>query len=268
MASIHNVDVSQGSPDRFGYSWQRFSHLSPEQEEQFKRWTSPISPIDAWSGVRFLDAGCGAGRNSYWPMSYGAASCVSIDLDDRSLAAAENNLKEFPGAEVRKCSIYDIPYENEFDIAFSIGVIHHLEFPERAIAEMVKATKPGGKVLIWVYGYENMVLFSKVLDPLRKLLFSRLPIGLVRFLALFPTAALWVLLRLGFQPIEYFKMIRRFPFKHLHSIVFDQMLPKIAHYWRKDEALYLLESAHLESLTIQSVNAISWSVMGSKPAKG
>lgn len=228
-------------------------------------WTKPLAPETAWQGKRFLDAGCGAGRNSYWAMSYGAASCVSIDLDDRSLAGARANLAQFESASVEKCSIYEIPYEDEFDVAFSIGVIHHLEFPERAIAQMVKAAVPGGTVLIWVYGYENMELFSKVLDPLRKLLFSRLPLRFVRFLSLFPTMALWILLRLGVMRLEYFKLIRKAPFRHLQTIIFDQMLPKIAHYWRRDEARALLENAGLENIQIEWINEMSWTVTGTKP---
>ncbi len=264
MPATEDLNVNQGSPDRFGYSWDRFSHLSPEQEEQFRRWTAPLCPDRDWNDVHFLDAGCGMGRNSYWPMTYGAASCVAIDIDDRSLSAAQNNLAEFPGARVERCSIYEIPYENEFDITFSIGVIHHLEFPDKAIEQLVKATRPGGKVLIWVYGYENMELLCNFLHPLRLILFSRLPLGLVRFLALFPAAALWLILRLGMLRLEYFKLLRTFPFKHLHSIIFDQMLPRIAHYWRRDEALALLQRADLEDIAIQSVNEMSWAVMGRK----
>ena len=33
-----------------------------------------------------------------------------------------------------RASAYDLPFEDRFDIAFSIGVIHHLEHPERALA--------------------------------------------------------------------------------------------------------------------------------------
>ena len=41
---------------------------------------------------------------------------------------------------------------------------------------------------------------------------------------------LWLLLRLRFGSIAYFKLLQQFSFRHLQSIVFDQMLPKIAHY--------------------------------------
>jgi SAM-dependent methyltransferase len=73
--------------------------LKPEYEEQFRRWLPFYRPHD-WVGKRFVDVGCGMGRNSYWPMSYGAAGGVAIDVDERSLAAARRNLAPFPTVEV------------------------------------------------------------------------------------------------------------------------------------------------------------------------
>jgi SAM-dependent methyltransferase len=258
------IDTIKGSSDRFGYSWDRFFDLTPEQEEQFKLWTTPVDPVNGWKGVRFLDAGCGMGRNSYWAIKNGARSGVAIDLDDRTLDRARSNLSQFAVA-VHKASIYEIPFQNEFDIAFSIGVIHHLEFPHLAIQQLVKATKPGGRVLVWVYGYENLEFYVKVLNPLRIAVFSRIPLPVVHAFAFAPTAALWVLLRLGFHPFAYLKMLNGFSFKHLHHIVFDQMLPQTAFYWRQNEALALLEMAGLKDIQIHWVNQCSWSVMGIKP---
>jgi len=263
---IEQHDDRKGSPERFGYSWERFSDLTPEQEAQFRLWTTHLSPERDWRGKSFLDGGCGAGRNSYWAMSYGAASCVAIDLDDRSLDAARKNLGKFPTAEVRKCSIYEIPYRDQFDIAFSIGVIHHLNDPALALRKLAQAVRPGGKVLIWVYGYENLEFYVNVLDPMRKLFFSWMPLGLVRALAWLPAAVLWIMVRAGFTPLEYLKLLRRFTLRHIHHIVFDQMLPQTANYWRREEAVALLEQAGLRDIQCAWVNEVSWSVIGTKAA--
>jgi SAM-dependent methyltransferase len=262
---MNRRDDSMGSPDRFGYSWERFSDLTPEQELQFRRWTTQLSPERDWQNKTFLDGGCGAGRNSYWAMSYGAKSCVAIDLDERSLEAARRNLARFATAEVRKCSIYDLPYRDTFDIAFSIGVIHHLESPELAVRKLAEAVKPGGRVLIWVYGYENLEFYVNVLNPLRKALFSWMPLTVVRLIAWIPTALLWGMVRLGFTPLEYLRLLRRFPLRHLHHIVFDQMLPRTACYWRREEAVALLQQAGLRDIDCAWVNEVSWSVIGTKP---
>jgi SAM-dependent methyltransferase len=258
------ADEFKGSPDRFGYEWGAYAEILPEHEEQFRRWTATLSPDD-WRGKLFLDVGCGMGRNSYWPLKYGATGGVAVDLDERSLESARRNLKSFPAMRVMQVSIYQLPFEDRFDLAFSIGVIHHLEHPERALQRMARAVKPGGRVLIWVYGRENNRWLVSVLDPLRRILFSRLPIGLTHHLSLYPALLVWALVRLGVRPIEYFRLIAKFGFPHLRAIVFDQMLPRIAHYWPQEAVAKMMAEAGLEDIRLTWVNQMSWSAIGSRP---
>ncbi|MGY0714109.1 class I SAM-dependent methyltransferase [Azospirillum argentinense] len=261
-----SADVSGGSPERFGYSWNQFNELSQEQEEQFRRWTIHLDPEVDWKGKTFLDAGCGAGRNSHWAMKFGAAGGVGIDLDERSLGAARRNLAGYGSVQILEKSIYDIGFQGAFDIAFSLGVIHHLDNPLQALRQMRQATRPGGKVLIWVYGYENMEFYVNVLDPVRRALFSRLPIRLVSALSHLPASALWAMLRSGLHPsIEYFRLLRGFPYAHLRHIVFDQMLPRTANYWRREEVEALMTQAGLEDIRLEWVNQMSWSAIGTVP---
>lgn len=260
------VAIASGSPDRFGYEWGEYAEMRPEYEEQFRRWTVPMTPED-WRGKSFLDVGCGMGRNSAWPASYGASEGLAIDVDARSLASARRTLAPFAQVVVDERSAYEIGETDRFDIAFSIGVIHHLEHPQRALAGMTQAVKPGGKVLIWVYGLENNEWIVNLLDPLRKALFSKMPIGLVHHLSLYPTAVLWLALRLGLGRIAYFNLIRTFTFRHIKSIVFDQMLPRIAHYWPRDKVRALLEEQGLTDVTVTWVNEMSWTAAGIKPER-
>ena len=259
-----NSRTHGGSPDRFGYSWAIFSNILPEHREQFVRWTSALPP-QAWKGAYFLDAGCGVGRNSYWAMMEGAAGGCAIDLDERSLSAARQNLKAFRTIEVRNQSIYDVPDHNCFDIAFSIGVIHHLAEPDAALLSLTQSVKPGGHVLIWVYGRENMAWLLRFFDPLRRILFSRLPLRIVYHLSVYPTAALWLALRAGLSSLEYYRLLRGFSFGHLRAVVFDQMIPRIAHYWPKAFVEALFRNAGLENVRLVHVNDMSWSAVGQKP---
>ncbi len=256
--------VVSGSAARFGYEWDLYREMEPEYEEQFRRWTTHLRPED-WHGKEFLDVGCGMGRNSYWPMTYGAEGGLAIDIDARSLAAARTTLARFPAVEVSARSAYEIGERDRFDIVFSIGVIHHLARPGEALAQMVKAAAPGGQVLIWVYGAENNRWIVYGLTPLRKLLFSRLPVGFVHHLSLYPSLVLYAALRLGLNSIAYFRLLRQLSFRHLRSIVFDQMLPRIAHYWSRDTVRRLMEEAGLTEVKLAWVNEMSWSAIGTKP---
>jgi|SRR5215469_5924495 len=256
--------INLGSPDRFGYAWSAYAENRPDYEEQFRRWTVHLKAAD-WKGRTFLDVGCGMGRNSYWPMTYGAVGGVAIDVDKRSLGTARQTLSRYPSVLVEERSAYHPGYEDRFDIVFSIGVIHHLEYPEKALAGIVRAARPGGKVLIWVYGLENNHWIVTFLNPLRLALFSRLPIGMVHHLSLYPAGILWIALRLCLGHIEYFRLLRRMKFPHLRSIVFDQMLPKIANYWPRATVERLMREQGLEDIRLAWVNEMSWSAIGTKP---
>lgn len=261
---VKQEDIASGSPDRFGYEWQTYSEMRPEYEEQFRRWTEHLLPHD-WRGKLTLDVGCGMGRNSYWPLKYGVRESVSIDVDERSLESARRTLAPFPNATVLRMSAYEIGYTDYFDIAYSIGVIHHLERPELALRQMVRATKPGGRVLIWVYGRENNEWIVRFLTPLRNALFSWLPIGVVHHLSLYPAALLWVALRCGIGSLEYFRLLRKLSFRHMRSIVFDQMLPRIANYWSRSEVEALMRGAGLNNVRLAWTNQMSWSAIGTRP---
>lgn len=256
---------SNGSTDRFGYEWKRYDEIVSDYEIQFLKWVFPLKKQD-FRGKKILDAGCGTGRNSFWPLTYGAKKVVAFDYDKRIVEVARKNLSRFKNCQIFYDSIYNIKYEDEFDISFSIGVIHHLEYPKKAIRSLVKATKPEGIVLIWVYGYEGNEYIVKFINPIRKIT-SRLPAKLVHLLAHFFSVPLYFYLKI-FPPKhnkhKYLKQISKFKFWHIHSIVFDQLIPKIANYWKKQQVLDLFKKQGLKNIEIFRVNDNSWTILGKK----
>ena len=70
------------SQERFGFEWKIYSSIEPNHEIQFKRWVYPLSEKDFF-GKDVLDAGCGMGRNSYWPLKWGAKSVTAFDFDKK-----------------------------------------------------------------------------------------------------------------------------------------------------------------------------------------
>ena len=76
---------------------------------------------------------------------------------------------------------------------------------------------------------------------------------------------LWLALRIGLRPNDYFKFLARFGFPHLRSIAFDQMLPRVAHYWPRERVAELMSEAGLENVRIRAVNQMSWSAIGTRP---
>ena len=254
--------IGMSSAERFGYEWNKFNKIIPEYEIQFLKWVYPFKKDD-FKGKIILDAGCGTGRNSYWPLLYGAKKVVAFDFDKRIVDVAKKNLSQFENAEAVYQSIYDIAYENEFDIVFSIGVVQFLEKPQEAIIRLVRAMKKGGLFLIWVYAREGNEWIVRFIMPLRKIL-SRLPPWFTNIISYFFSISLFLCLKSVPFKHPYFKQLKNFKFWHVHSIVLDQLLPKISNYWKKEEALDLLKNKGLENIKIYSVNNNSWTVVGNK----
>lgn len=256
--------ATMASGERFGYEWDHFPEIIPEYEGQFLLWAHPLTQQD-FAGKSILDVGCGTGRNMYWPLKYGASHAVGIDVDDRTLAAARKNLATFSRAEVRACSAYDLAEENQYDIVFSIGVIHHLERPRDAIQNMIRATKPGGKVFMWVYGREGNEFIVTMVNALRRALVP-LPPFVSDAVSFVFTVPLWLWLKIFPHKKPYWKQLAGFRFWHIRSIVLDQMLPKVANYWTREEALALFNGLGLTDVQVYPCREMSWTVIGTKAA--
>lgn len=252
------------SEERFGFEWNKYSKLDPNYEKQFKSWVYPLK-ADDFKNKEVLDAGCGMGRNSFWSLKWGVKKLVAFDFDERSVACAKKNLSQFSNAEVLFKNIYEIDWQNQFDVVFSIGVIHHLENPRLAIAKLAQAVRPGGIILIWVYSREGNEWIVKYVNPVRKYITSKIPVGITHFLAYFCSVPLWIFVRIWRGPTPYLKQLAKFKFWHLHSIVFDQLIPEVANYWTKREALDLFSGLSVESVQIfQPPTDCGWTIIAKK----
>lgn len=97
------------------------------------------------------DIGCGNGKNMLY-----RKDCTNIGCDfSENLVkiCLEKNLQVISG------DILNIPFkDNMFDFTICIAVIHHLSTNEKrkkAISELLRVTKPNGKILILVWALEQ-----------------------------------------------------------------------------------------------------------------
>ena len=183
----------------------------------------------------------------------------------RSVEAAKRNLADFKNAEVFYKSIYDINWNSEFDIAISIGVIHHLKDPKLALQNLVGSLKSGGKLLIWVYSREGNEIVVKFINPIRKLITSKAPVKTAYFLSYFFSVPLYIFLKIFRPKNRYLNQLKNFKFWHMHSIVFDQLIPEIANYWTKKQVEELMEGLCFKEFNVsRPPNGQGWTGIGIK----
>lgn len=247
---------------RFGFQWGRYRELFPHYEAQFLGWIHPLDR-DAFRGRDVLDAGCGMGRNALWAARYGARRVVAVDGAEPAVRSARQLLAEVPGVRVEHRDLYELPYHEEFDLVFCIGVIHHLQHPRRALDGLLRALRPGGRLVVWLYGYEGNELWVKCFRRLHPLL-RRIPPRLLHALAYLASLPLFLLLRLRLARSDYLSQLARFPLAHLHTVVFDQLVPDVAHYYRRHEVEELFAGLDLARVEIHHNRGYSWTVVGER----
>jgi SAM-dependent methyltransferase len=159
------------------------------------------------AGLRLLDLGCGAGENSVY-FALKGAHCIGTDYSPGMVEKALN-LAAANGVviEARTMNALEIDFpENSFDIVYAANVLHHLPDPERAIREVHRVLKPGGKFCFWDPLRDNPVInvYRRIARDVRTADERPLRVDIVRTVeALFTEtvydtfwlATLWIFLR-------------------------------------------------------------------------
>lgn len=105
-----------------------------------------------WYGQKVLEVGCGAGTDLL-QFARAAAMVCGIDLSPNSVALARHCLELYRlPADIREADAENLPFPDEqFDLVYSWGVLHHTPAPSQAIKEIYRVLKPGGSIRVMIY---------------------------------------------------------------------------------------------------------------------
>lgn len=128
-----------------------------------------LLPKNFLHGKRIADVGCGNGRigRIIAPTS---DRYIGLDMSN-ALSAFPTYIENFEKVTLIRASATDLPLDNaSVDVTLCWGVLHHVDEPEKALSELLRITKPGGHVLIFVYPpafdvRRNFNFFSRELPP-------------------------------------------------------------------------------------------------------
>lgn len=150
---------------------------------------------------RLIDVGCGTGRLA-GRLAEAGFEVTGVDGSEGMLGVMR---AEVPGVRGIFGDATDLPFENdEFDVAVSVAVLHHLALPEAvasALREMVRVVRPGGRVVIWDHNPLNPYwrsLMKRVPqdDGSERLVAEREIVGVLRAAG----AEIYLSVRTGFMP--------------------------------------------------------------------
>ncbi|MCK5247821.1 methyltransferase domain-containing protein [Candidatus Bipolaricaulota bacterium] len=258
----------------FGEQWSRYTdnkgwYGSPELLRDILH---PLLDVNSLRGRTVADIGSGTGRIVGMLLNAGVKQVYAVEPSKRAFSVLLSNIQamERPGdvTAVNAPGDQFAPKE-QVEYAFSIGVIHHIPDPLPLVKNTFSALKPGGRFFVWLYGHEGNESYLRVIEPVRRIT-SRLPHVLLR-----------CLVELSYWGLVCYRAIDKVVTLPLHTymenvlwslspakrrlMIYDQLNPSFSRYYRKDEAISLLEEAGFRDVQAHHRHGYSWSVVGRKP---
>jgi SAM-dependent methyltransferase len=205
---------ASGPSDRQKSEWhQQWSMFRDDERFLFEDWIAPVK-IEEFRDKDVLECGCGGGQHTAFVAPI-ARSITAVDLNTIDIARQRN--AAYTNVRFVEADLGTMDLGRQFDIVFSIGVIHHTDNPDRSFERMFAHCKPGGRVIIWTYSAEGNALVRVLVEPARKLFLRHLPRSWLVWLARILTASMYPIVysiyrlkALRFLPYyEYFVNFRR-----------------------------------------------------------
>ena len=116
-------------------------------------------------GARILEVGCGAGLLAVDFAARGYdVDCIDTSRAMVELAAAAAKSADHAGrVTVDTGDVHELAFGSDaFDLVVALGVVPFLHSPQKALAEMARVTRSGGRVL---FSSDNKYRLNRVLDP-------------------------------------------------------------------------------------------------------
>ena len=228
----------------------------------------PLLDFTAVEGKDVAEIGSGSGRIVNMLLDVGAKSVVAVEPSEAFEVLTENTINRKDRVRLvhgRGESIADF---SNLDLVVSIGVLHHIVDPNPVVASAYSALRPGGKMLIWLYGCEGNELYLSLATPMRAVT-TRLPHALLSVLSHLLCVALNIYVYLcQFVPLpmrSYMQNhIAKLDYSQRQLTIYDQLNPAYAKYYPQSQARQLLERHGFKNVALFHRHGYSWTVVGEK----
>ena len=129
--------------------------------------------LGATAGHRILDVGCGPGfyvAELLEEVGPGGA-VVGIDGSDAMLALAAERCSGYDNVRFHEADATALPVEDQsFDAAFSVQVLEYVADVRAALAEIHRALRPGGRVVIWDVDWATLSIRTSEPERMERML--------------------------------------------------------------------------------------------------
>ncbi len=236
--------------------------------ELFEDILSPLLSLDEIKGCKVAEIGSATGRIVNMLLAAGVEHIVAVEPSD-AYEILCRNIREPEKATCLKITGDQLTAYGDLDYVFSIGVLHHIPDPSPVVDAAFKALCPGGSFFVWLYGKEGNDLYLTLIKPLRVLTKSLPHLLLASLVEIiyFPLVFYIKLCHVLPLPLRGYvlSVLEKMSPKKRRLIVYDQLNPAYAKYYKRFEAEKLLLDGGFENVRIHHRHGYSWTVIGTKP---
>lgn len=166
--SSANIPLTEQTKESFDFQWEkriprgRYMLDNPQFREEAPNYVLEFTqlPRDWFAGKKVVDVGCGKGRYS-WALSQLGADVLSLDQSPNGLEITAEACKEFPNHRTKRVDLLKpLQIDEQFDLVWSFGVLHHTGDTYGAFKNVLPLVKPGGLLFLMLYGEPRMGIAS------------------------------------------------------------------------------------------------------------
>jgi SAM-dependent methyltransferase len=266
--------ADQRTADAFATSWNNLPEGSIYSRAQFEEWFAPLTRTEI-EGRRVVELGCGGGNLLTHTSAWMPRELIGVDLG-ASVEMAERNMARAGAKDFRIVRHDLVTYRAEppCDLAYCIGVLHHLKDPRAGFDSVLANTTPGGRFHCWVYAHEGNGVIRWIVDPIRKVA-SALPWWFTKYCIATPLVVpyflyakalailRWPMLR-GLPLYDYSLWIAQRGFAFFRHVAFDQLVTPQTTYLRKATIAEWLRDERIDPISTYQIfrNGNSWKFGG------
>ncbi len=262
--------IRQKTIEDFSNQWIKQNSL----EKGF--WTDSKWMVNLCNGIFDLskinnkiicEVGSGSGRIVKMLSKFKPKKIHSIE-PSKNVHILKNNLKNLNNIKIHNVKGEEFRLK-DVDYIFSIGVLHHIIEPANTLKNIHKSLRNKGELIVWLYGYEGNEIYyfiyklfslftTKMNDTVLDYFCNFLNVMLIPYIYISRLSRF-------FPMHSYLKNIfSKCSFKHRKFIIFDQLNPTYAKYYKKEECLDLLRAAGFKNILIKRHHNYSWVLKGTK----